>query len=43
MEWYKFIFVAIVWVVGLYLRGKIYEEKNGYKRNERKNSKKYRY
>ncbi len=32
MEWWGIIGLAVVWVVGLYLRGWIYEERNGYKR-----------
>jgi hypothetical protein len=31
MEWWEIIALAVAWVVGLYLRGKLYEHKNGYK------------
>jgi hypothetical protein len=34
MEWWEIIGFVVAWVVGLYLRGKIYEERNGYKRND---------
>jgi len=41
MEWYNILGFIVAWVVGLYLRGRIYEERNGYKRNDRwKNRKK---
>ena len=29
MEWWEIIGLAVVWVVGLYLRGMIYEDKKG--------------
>jgi predicted DCC family thiol-disulfide oxidoreductase YuxK len=32
MEWYEILGLVVAWVVGLYLRDRIYEEKNGYKR-----------
>jgi hypothetical protein len=35
MEWWEKIGLVAAWVVGVYLRGKIYEEKNGYKRDDR--------
>jgi hypothetical protein len=35
MEWYEIICLAVAWVVGVYFRGRIYEERNGFKRNER--------
>jgi hypothetical protein len=25
MEWYEIVGVVVIWIVGLYLRGKIYE------------------
>lgn len=34
MEWWEIIGFVVAWVVGLYLRGRIYEERNGYKRND---------
>ena len=41
MESYKILGYVVAWVVGLYLRGRIYEEKNGYKLNDRLRKKKY--
>lgn len=40
MEWWEIIGIVAAWFLGLYLRGKIYEGKNGYKRNESWSSKK---
>ncbi len=34
MKWWELIGVVIVWFIGLYLRGKIYEVRNGYKQND---------
>jgi len=34
MEWYKILGFVVAWVVGLYIRGWIYEQRNGYKRND---------
>jgi hypothetical protein len=30
MEWYEIIMLIVVWVLGLYLRGKIYEFRRDY-------------
>ncbi len=34
MEWWEVIGLTVAWVVGFYLRGWIYEERNGYKLND---------
>lgn len=36
MKWYEVVFVIIVVIIGAYLRGKIYEHKNGYYRYKKK-------
>jgi hypothetical protein len=33
MEWYEIIGFIVVWVAGLWLRGKIYEFRRGYYKN----------
>jgi hypothetical protein len=33
MEWYEIIGFIVVWFLGLYLRGKIYEFRKGYYKN----------
>lgn len=35
MEWWEIIGFVVAWFLGLYLRGRIYEERNGYKQNDR--------
>jgi hypothetical protein len=41
MEWYEIIGLAVVWVVGLYLRGKFYERMRNRPYNDsRRNRKK---
>jgi hypothetical protein len=35
MEWYEIIGFIVVWVAGLWLRGKIYEFRRGYYKNGR--------
>jgi hypothetical protein len=35
VEWWEIIGFVVAWVLGLYLRGKIYEERYGYKRNDK--------
>lgn len=35
MEWWEIIGLAVAWFLGLYLRGRIYEERNGYKQNDK--------
>jgi hypothetical protein len=39
MEWYEII-GGVLWFVGLYLRGKFYEWRKGYKHNDSWKSKK---
>lgn len=34
MKWWELIGLIVVWIVGLYLRGRIYEERNEYKRDD---------
>lgn len=42
MEWWEILGLVVAWVVGLYLRGWIYEGRNGYKRDDKwKRKKKY--
>jgi hypothetical protein len=36
MEWYKIILIIPIIILGAYLRGKIYEHKNGYYRKDKK-------
>ncbi len=36
MKWYEVAFIIIFVIVGAYLRGKIYEHKNGYYRYKKK-------
>jgi hypothetical protein len=33
MEWYEIIGLIMVWFLGLYLRGKVYEFRRGYYKN----------
>jgi hypothetical protein len=33
MEWYEIIGVIVVWIIGFYLRGKIYEFRRDYYKN----------
>lgn len=37
MEWYKILAIIPIIILGAYLRGKIYENKNGYYRKDKKN------
>lgn len=34
MEWWEIIGLVAAWFLGLYLRGMVYEGKNGYKGND---------
>ncbi len=34
MEWYEILAIIPIIIVGAYLRGKIYDNKNGYRRND---------
>ncbi len=34
MEWYKIILIIPLIILGAYLRGKIYDNKNGYHRSD---------
>lgn len=34
MEWYKIILIIPIIILGAYLRGKVYENKNGYYRRD---------
>jgi hypothetical protein len=38
MEWYEIIGFVVMWVVGLYLRGKFYEHKKNMYHNDRRKS-----
>ena len=40
MKWWELIGLFITWLVGLYLRGKMYESKYGYKQNDNRKGKK---
>lgn len=44
MEWYEILAIVPIIILGVYLRGKIYEHKNGYsRRDDWRNKKKDRY
>jgi len=44
MEWYKIVAIIPVIILGAYLRGKIYENKNGYyRRDDWRDKKKNKY
>jgi hypothetical protein len=34
MEWYEIIGLVVAWFLGLYLRGKIYEFRRNYNKND---------
>jgi hypothetical protein len=36
MEWYEILCSVVVWILGVYLREKVYEHKNGYNPRRRK-------
>ena len=41
MEWYEIVLIIPLIILGIYLRGKIYENKNGYYKRDYKKKDRY--
>lgn len=40
MEWYEIVGIVVIWLLGLYLRGKFFEQKKNMYHNDSWNKKK---